>query len=214
MPDPDAGARTRWAKSAARADGLADLGISGAVRRYYAVYFPVVVGGGLGLGFFVAYLLLSEPGTLLMNGLSFGVMLAGLAGTITGFVYGPKRIGPMVQPQRVGVMVGLEAKEVKWVKRQVFGKEPVEGDLKVLRGAAIQEREGLARQLVTFPSLTLSLWGQTLHRGLTSVFDVMFLIVLVVLTVAMGQLVRQFHQTGAFVAATDRWISDGPTLAP
>ncbi|MDQ0617426.1 hypothetical protein QFZ33_001450 [Arthrobacter globiformis] len=52
MTDPDAGARARWAKAAARADGLTDLGISGAVRRYYAVYFPVLVGVGLGLGFF------------------------------------------------------------------------------------------------------------------------------------------------------------------
>lgn len=203
MPEAEAGSDARWAKAANRADGLTDLGIGGAVRRYYLLHFPVTVLAAMGLALFFAFLWPPESRNFLVTGLSFGLMLGGLASCIVGFVYGSKKIGPMVQPQRIGVTVGLAADEVKKVRRQVLSKDPVDVDLTVLRGAAVQMREGLARQLVTLPGITLLFWGQALDRGVTSALDVILLVALVGIMAAIGYSVRQFQQTGTFLATTD-----------
>ncbi len=54
--DAGAGAESRWAKAASRAEGLTDVGIGGAVRRYFWVYFPLTVLAGLVVGFTLASL--------------------------------------------------------------------------------------------------------------------------------------------------------------
>ncbi|WP_367646045.1 hypothetical protein [Paenarthrobacter ureafaciens] len=208
MPEADAGSSARWAKAAARAEGLTDLGIRGAVRRYYLLHFPITVLIAFGLAFFFASLWPPERASILVTGASFGLMLAGLGSGITGFIYGSKKIGPMVQPHRMGVTVGLTADEVKRVRRQVIGKEPVDVDLRVLRGAAVQIREGLARQFITLPGFTLLFWGQALNRGVSSTLDVIFLIALLAMMVTLGYLVRQFHQTGVFLTMTATSASD------
>jgi hypothetical protein len=56
MPEKDSGAESRWAKAASRAEGLTDLGIGGAVRRYFLVYFPLAVSAALVVGFVLAFL--------------------------------------------------------------------------------------------------------------------------------------------------------------
>lgn len=210
MADAGAAARARWSKAAARAEGLADLGIAGSIRRFYLFHFPLTVLIALGVAFILAFLWPPDPASFLITGLSFGLMLAGIASCVVGFVYGSKRIGPLVQPQRIGVTVGLTADEVKRVRRQVLGKEPVDADLTVLRGAAVQIREGLARQLVTLPPLMLFFWGQALNRGVTSAFDVVMLIVLLGMMVILGFTVRQFRQTEAFLRVTVGSSSDDP----
>ena len=203
-------ASARWAKAAARADGLADLGIAGAVRRYYLVPFPVVVLISLGVAFFVVLVWPPEQRDILLAGLSLGMMLAGLASGIAGLVYGSKKIGPKVQPRGVGVTAGLTTDEVKRVRRQVLGKEPADADRTVLRGAAIQLREGLARQLVTLPPFALCLWGQATHRGLASAVDVVMAAALLLYMVALGYSVRQFQQAGAFLTMTSVSASADP----
>lgn len=117
----------------------------------------------------------------------------------------------MVHPRRSGITVGLRPDEAKKVRRQVLGKDPVDVDLTVLRGAAVQMREGLARQLVIYPGFTLFLWGQAFNIGMTSALDVIMVIVLVGLMVILGYMVRQFQQTEAFLTRTHTSGSDGST---
>jgi hypothetical protein len=56
MPERDSGTESRWAKAASRAEGLTDLGIGAAVRRYFLVYFPLTVSAALVVGFVLAFL--------------------------------------------------------------------------------------------------------------------------------------------------------------
>lgn len=86
MPDADDGSSARWAKAAARAEGVTDLGIGGAVRGYYLIHFPITVLAGLGLGFVFAALWPPEPGDILLAGFVLGLMLAGLASGILGLI--------------------------------------------------------------------------------------------------------------------------------
>jgi len=202
MLDADAGWGARWARAAARAEGLTDLGIGDAVRRYYVVYLPVIVLVAIGSTFVFASLWPPAPGSLLVAAVASGLMMGGLASSIAGLVYASKKIGPKVQPRRIGVTVGLTADEAKRVRRQIFGRDPVEDDLRVLRAAAVQTREGLGRQLVISPPLMLLFLGQAMSRGVTSPLDVIMLAALLGMMVAMAFVVREFHQTGAFIATT------------
>jgi hypothetical protein len=98
------------------------------------------------------------------------------------------------------VTIGLTGAEVKRVRRQVLGKEPVAADeLPVLRGAAVQIREGLARQLLTSPGFVMFLFGQAVGRGITSAMDVLFIVALLGMVVLLGNIARQFHQAGVFL---------------
>jgi VIT1/CCC1 family predicted Fe2+/Mn2+ transporter len=69
----------------------------------------VTVLVALGLGFVLASLVPADPGTFVLSGLSIGLVLAGLATFVGGFVYGSKKVRPLVQPRRIGVTVGLTA---------------------------------------------------------------------------------------------------------
>jgi hypothetical protein len=69
----------------------------------------VTVLVALGLGFVLASLVPADPGTFVLSGLSTGLVLAGLATFVGGFVYGSKKVRPLVQPRRIGVTVGLTA---------------------------------------------------------------------------------------------------------
>jgi hypothetical protein len=208
MFDADGGSDARWAKAAARAEDVTDLGIEDAVRRYYLVHLPTIVLIAMGIAFVFASLWPPAPGSVLVAGVAFGLMLGGLASSLAGLVYASKKIGPKVQPRRVGVTIGLTADEAKRVRRQIFGKTRVYDDLRVLRAAAVQTREGLGRQLVTSPPLLLLFLGQALSRGVASPLDVIMLAALLVIVVALVFLVREFRQTGAFLTTTATSASD------
>lgn len=154
MRDANAGADLRWAKAAKRAEGLTDLGIEIVVRRYFRVNLPLTVLVSLGVGFALASVWPDILGDFFPTGIYIGLMLSGLAIFVLGLVYGSKKVSPMVQPQRIGVTIGLSSEEVKHVRRQILAKEPTDAaKLAVLRGAAIQIREGLAKQLLIAPGL-------------------------------------------------------------
>ena len=204
MGETDAGAEARWAKSAARAAGLADLGIGAAVTRYFLVIFPLTLFIALGVGLAVASLWPETNGELVRSGLALGLQLAGLGIFVGGWVYGSRKISPAVQPRRIGVTVGLTADEAKQVRRRILSNLPIgDADGAVLRGAAVQLREGLARQLVTAPGFLVLFAGQALGRGTWSVFYVVMIVAIVGLVVAFGFVVRQFRQTGAFLTSTE-----------
>jgi hypothetical protein len=99
--------------------------------------------------------------------------------------------------------VGLTADEAKQIRRRILSNGPVdEADGPVLRGAAAQLREGLARQLVTAPGFLVLFAGQALGRETWSVFDVVMILAILGLMVLFGFVVRQFKQTGAFLTST------------
>lgn len=112
-------------------------------------------------------------------------------------------MSPLVQPRRIGVTVGLTAEEAKRVRRQVLANEPsnVE-ELPVLRGAAVQLREGLAKQLLPAPGVLVFLCGQAVSSGITSVIDVVMIVLLLAMVVLFGFVARQFQQTGVFLRST------------
>jgi hypothetical protein len=209
MPEANRQAEARWAKAATRADGLMDLGVGAAVRRYFSVNFPLTVLVALGVGFAVATVW-PIGNDFLQSGFYLGLILAGLGIFVVGLVYGNKKVHPMVQPQRIGVTVGLTAEEVKHVRRQVLAKEPIDADrLPVLRGAAVQIREGLAKQLLTAPGLVIFFIGQTLYRGITSVIDMVMIVLLLCMIALFINGARQFQQTGAFLTSAAPTASDG-----
>jgi hypothetical protein len=211
MGAADAGAEARWTKAATRAEGLTDLGIGDALRRYYLVHFPITLLAALAVGFALATLWPGVTESFLQSGLYLGLLLAGLGILIVGWVYGSKKVSPMVRPRRVGVTAGLSAKEMKHVRRQVLAKDPIDvNHLPVLRGAAVQIREGLAKQLLWSPALLIYFVGQSLYRGIQSVVDLMMIVLLLVMAVLLGITARQFHQTSVFLTSTHPSGSDIP----
>lgn len=177
MQEADAGAESRWTKAASRAQGLTDLGIGGAVRRYFLVHFPLRVLAGLVVGFALAALWPDVAEGFLRSGLYLGSLPGGLGVFVVGWVYGSKKVSSMVRDHPIGVTLGLTAEEVKHVRRQVLGKEPIDvNHISVLRGAAVQIRAGLAKQLLWSPDLLIYFAGQFLSRGVQSFLDVMMIV--------------------------------------
>jgi len=127
-------------------------------------------------------------------------MLAGPAAGLAGMIYGSRKLAPLVQPRRIGVTIGLHKNEVRRVERQVLGKEPAGIDVTLLRGAAVQMRERLARYLVAWPGFTIFLWGQAVNLGAYFVMTV--LPFLLGLMVVLWVWVRQFRQAGDFLGKT------------
>jgi hypothetical protein len=212
MGEADAGAEERRAKSAARAAGLADLGVGAAVKRYFLVNFPLSLLAGLGAGFTAAFFWRGTDEDFLRSGVPLGLQLAGLGILVGGWVYGSRKVSANVQPRRIGVTVGLTPDEAKRVRRQVLAREPVgPDDMAVLRGAAVQMREGLARQLLPAPGFLLLFGGQALARGAASVFDVVMLAATLALVVLWGFVARDFRQAGVFLSST---AARRPTKGP
>ncbi|MGO4586498.1 hypothetical protein AB4Z38_21830 [Arthrobacter sp. 2RAF6] len=146
---------------------------------------------------------------LIPSALYFGLVLAGIAAMIVGIVYNSKRVSPLVQPRRIGVTIGLTEAEAKSVQNQILGKEtPDIRHWQVLRGAAIQLRERMARQLIFTAGLVLVAVGQAVGLSRMGSFSPIGLILLVlavpVLILTLGWMVRQFRQTSAFLDKASR----------
>jgi len=203
MPDQDSSAESRWAKATSRAQGLADLGLEAAVRRYFLIYLPLTVTAALVVGFVLAFLWPEVADGFVRSGFFFGSLLSGLGLVIVGMVYGSKRLSALVRPSRIGVTVGLTAEEAKHIRRQVLAKEPIDPQhITVLRGTAVQMREGLAKQLLWSPGFLIYFAGQFLLRGTVTVFDIVMNVLLLGMFVLLFFVARQFHQTGVFLTST------------
>jgi hypothetical protein len=203
MRDTDTGADSRWAKAASRAEGLTDLGIGVAVRHYFLVVFPSILVIGLLIGFAVVAIWPDPDGYTLRSGVYFGLILTGIGTAVVGIIYGSKKITPLVQPQRPAVAVALSAEEIKYVRRQVMTGKPTDSEeLPVLRGVAVQIREGLAKQLLQAPAFPALFAGQTLFRGITSALDVAILLAVLVIAGVSVFTAHQYRRTGAFLDST------------
>ncbi|SDK72920.1 hypothetical protein SAMN04487916_102307 [Arthrobacter sp. ov407] len=191
----------RWATATRRAQGIADLGLGGALKTYYTLYFPagviiLVAAGTVG-------------GTLAFGGapadwpsfLVFGFFLAVLGAAIGGLIYNAKKIAPAAELGRIDVLLSLEDKERKDIRRQILGKTPVDPDhLVVSRAAAVQLRKNLATQLVWMPVLPLVFIPQVIRgAGFISWFMAAGVAVLVIGAIYS---VRDFQRAGSFLART------------
>ncbi|MCZ2403102.1 hypothetical protein IV498_07880 [Paenarthrobacter sp. Z7-10] len=209
MREADAGAQARWDRAAQMAEGLTDLGIGGAVRRYFLVIVPLTFVIALGVGFALAAFWPEIYDDFFHTGVYLGLMLAGVGVSVVGLVYRSRTVGAMVRPRQIGVTVGLKGDEVKHVRRQILAKDPIDlTQLTVLKAAAVQFREKLAKQLLTSPGIVIFLSGQAAARGIRSGFDVMIIAVLLVMVGLVGSLAHQFRRTGVFLAATGPAAAD------
>lgn len=197
IPKPD----DRWATAARRAQGVADLGLGGALKTYYALYFPA--------GVIILVTAGAVAGMLAFRGgpadrpsfLLFGFFLAVLGAAIGGPIYNAKKIGPAVEMGRIDVLLSLEDEERKDIRRQVLGKTPVDpAHLVVSRAAAVQLRKNLATQLIWMSMLPLVFIPQVLF-GAGFIQWLMAASVAVFVTGTMF-VVRDFQRAGRFLART------------
>lgn len=203
MNDIESEIAARWAKAAKRADGITDLGVNEALRTYFLVHLPLGVVGLTGISLLIVTLIWGND--VRENWSAYLTPCLGFAGAgiiIGGLIYGSKRIRPKVSPERIGVLIGLTPVEQKSIRKQIFGRIPfVLKELAVSRGAAVQQRENLARQLAVSPGVMLILMGQFLiFDGLVlrSIWVLMACLLVAVFIMA----VWQFRQTGLFLRHT------------
>lgn len=194
---------TRWAKAASRSEGLADLGVDGALRKYFLFYLPLGAVALTVLGFGVAALAFGDLDENWLSALGLGISFASLGCMIGGLVYASKAVRPLIQPQRSGVMLYLHPEEQKSLRRQVDGRAPLMPDqLGVARGVAVQLRQGLATQLLVLPGLLLMYIGQVLNSGTGGIIrGIQALLFLLVLAAACFT-GWQYRQTGKFLMQT------------
>ena len=191
----------RWTTATRRAQGIADLGLGGALKTYYTLYFPGgviilvtagTVGGMLAFGGGEA----DWPSFLL-----FGFFLAMLGAAIGGLIYNAKKIAPAAEMGRIDVLLSLEDEERKDIRRQILGKTPVDPEhLVVSQAAAVQLRKNLATQLIWMSVLPLGFVPQAM-RGAGFVSWLMAAGVLVMVIGAM-YVVRDFQRAGRFLDRT------------
>jgi hypothetical protein len=199
----------RWATAARRAQGIADLGVGRALKTYYTLYFPAgviilvvagTVGGMLSFGGGPA----DWPSFLV-----FGCFLAVLGAGIGGLIYNAKKLAPAAEMGRIDVLLSLEDKERKDIRRQILGKTPVDPDhLVVSRAAAVQLRKSLATQLIWMPVLSLIFIPQAL---LGAWFISWFMAAgVVVLVIGEMFVVHDFQRAGRFLDRTAEPGAKGP----
>jgi hypothetical protein len=200
-----------WAKATRRARGVADRGLGGALKTYYTRYFPAgmiilvaagTVGGILAFG--------GGPGDW-PSFLVFGCFLAVLGVAIGGFVYNAKKIVPAADLGKIDVLLSLEDKERKDIRRQVLGKAPIDPDhLVVSRAAAVQLRKNLATQLIWMSVYPFVFIPQVIRGdGLSS-----WLMAAGAAVIVTGMMfsVRDFRWAGGFLTRTAE--SEAPDAAP
>lgn len=206
----------RWDHAARRAQGLGDYGLSDAVKTYYTRYFPAglvlllasgTVGGMLAFpglrGDWAAYLV-------------FGFFLAVLGVLVGGLVYNSKKVVPAARTGRIDVLLSLESDERKQVRREIAGKTDVDPQhLVVSRGAAVQQRKGLATQLVIqAPLFPLVFTPQAVNFALSgnSAAAWVMAVGVVVAVIAVVLFVRDFRRAGRFLARTANQVSHGSSF--
>lgn len=191
----------RWSTAARRGQGVADLGLGGALKTYYTLYFPagviILVTAGT-----VAGMLAVGGGPADWPSYSvFGFFLAVLGAAIGGLIYNAKKIAPAAEAGRIDVLLSLEDEERKDIRRQILGKTPVDPDhLDVSRAAAVQLRKNLATQLIWTSVMPLIFIPQVI-RGAGFISWLMAAGV-AVLVIGLMYVVRDFHRAGMFLDRT------------
>lgn len=202
MTDADAETAARWAKVTRIAEGITDYGIGRAVRAYFLLYLPVGVIVLTGIGFLISVLIFGNIREQWPLPLVMGLFLSSMGTLVGGLVYASKRVNPQVRPQRSGALIWLEKYEQKKIRKQIYGRiPPVQEQLAVARGAAVQIRQSLALQLLIAPGYMLMAAGQLLNAPdsfLNAIWISLFGIFLAVYVMTIWQ----FHQTGRFLERT------------
>ncbi|WP_026556196.1 hypothetical protein [Arthrobacter sp. 35W] len=197
--------RDRWVKAAGRAQGLADNGLSVAVKTYYTRYFPAGLAILLAVGTAGGILAFGGGSADWASYLMFGVALAGLGVFVGGLVYNAKKVAPAAQVGRVAVVLSLQDEEQKRIRRQIIGTEPFDSDHReVSRGAAVQLRKSIATQLILAPALPLLFIPQAVGfftRG-DDLMAWLMAICVVALVIGIALLVRDFQRSGRFLERT------------
>ncbi|MGC7152355.1 hypothetical protein ACJJV6_18220 [Arthrobacter nitrophenolicus] len=206
----------RWAYAAKRAQGLSDDGLGEAVKTYYTRYFPAGLVLLLAAGTVGG--MLAFPG---LRGdwasfLVFGFFLAAVGVLIGGLVYNSKKVVPAARSGRVDVLLSLEGEERKQIRREIAGKTEVDPQhLVVSRGAAVQQRKGLATQLVIqAPLFPLVFTPQAVNFALRGdiVAAWVMTVGVVAAVIAAGLFVRDFRRAGRFLARTANQVNHGTSI--
>jgi hypothetical protein len=163
--------------------------------------FLLLAAGALGAFFAFRGSEVDWPLYLILGcGLAVVGVLAG------GLIYNSKRVAPAVEFGNVDVLLSLETEERKQIKRQITGKIPAERDhLAVARGAAVQMRKRLATQLLFVPIYPLVFIPQELRlvmRGDGSFAWFLLISVVLLLTIGIVFIVRDFRRAGRFLSRT------------
>jgi hypothetical protein len=200
----------RWATAARRAQGIADLGLGGALKTYYTLYFPAGVIILVTVGTVLGILAFGRGPAGWPSFLVFGFFLAVLGAAIGGPIYNAKRIAPAAETGRTAVLLSLEDEERKDIRRQVLGKSSVDPEhVVVSRAAAVQLRKNLATQLIWMSVFPLVFIPQVI-RGAGFISWFMAAGVLVMMIGAMC-VVRDFQRAGRFL---DRVAEPGAYAPP
>lgn len=199
----------RWATATRRAQGIADLGLGGALKTYYTLYFPAGVIILVTAGTVGAMLAFGGSPADWPSFLLFGCFLAVLGAAIGGPIYNAKKIAPAAELGRIDVLLSLEDEERKDIRRQILGKTPVDPEyLVVSQAAAVQLRKNLATQLIWMSVLPLVFLPQVIRgAGFISWFMAAGILVLVIGAMFV---VRDFQRAGRFLDRTAEPGAKGP----
>lgn len=191
----------RWAQATRRAQGMADHGLGQALKTYYTLYFPAGLVVLTGLGTAAGMLAFGAAAAEWPDYLAFGWLLAALGVPVGGLIYNARKVRPAAEVGNISVLLSLQTHEQKHVRRQILGKAPiVEAHLAAARGAAVQQRKGLATQLLLAPMLMLVFAAQSVP-GRSPLWWLMAVFLAAQLVVC-ALMVREFRQTGRFLART------------
>jgi hypothetical protein len=208
MSGSDSEASDRWAKVERSANGVADYGITGAVRTYYLVYIPLGTAFLIAVGAFLAVAVFGLSLDDWPTYIGFGMSIAAVGVFVGGLVYARKKVNPLVRPQRQSALMWLDRPERKVVRDQIFGKIPsADNRLPALRGIAVQTRQGLAMQLLLAPGYVLLCANQMLltisRNGFLGFLWFWIPLAILFLTI-FATVLWQFLRTEKFLAQTSK----------
>jgi hypothetical protein len=194
---------TRWAKAAARAEGLTDSGMSGVLRRYFLLYVPASVVVLTGIGAAAAALMFGNRAEDWPRFLGFGCTVAALGILVGGMIYSSRKVRSMVRPQGAAIMMYLTDAEKKSIRQQIRGKAPLQQKhVAVIRGAAIQTRQGLATLLLIAPGLFLNSIAQLLNTGAGPFIQALQLFLAAVVSAVTYFAAWEFRRAGELLEST------------
>lgn len=192
----------RWAKAMKRAQGIEDIGLGQAVKIYYTRYLPAGLAVLTVAGTLVGVLAPGPAPSGWASHVAFGIAFASFGALIGGLVYSAKKVAPAVRFGSLDVLISLESGEQKHVRRQIAGKAVIDREhLPVIRAAAVQQRKGLATQLLLMPFYLFLFTFQA--ANLTEPGDPFWWIMVVGAAGAVLAILfvaRDFRRTGRFLA--------------
>ncbi|MCB5275389.1 hypothetical protein BJG92_02937 [Arthrobacter sp. SO5] len=199
----------RWTTATRRAQGIADLGLGGALKTYYALYFPAGVIILVTAGTVGAMLAFEGDPANWPSFLLFGFFPAVLGAAIGGLIYNAKKIAPSAETGRIDVLLSLEDEERKDIRCQVLGKTTVDPEhLVVSQAAAVQLRKNLATQLIWMSAFPLLFIPQVIRgAGFLSWLMAAGMLVMVIGAIYV---VRDFQRAGRFLDRTAEPGAKGP----